>query len=300
MNKYISTKDAVRLTGLSRNEIYALIHNGKLPARKAPKSGWRISPNALFYLGLIKEEPNTIFEEHQSESHIINEVNEADFASHQSNKSNEERVKPKVLPRHATSVKRHSPKSNLIAMSEVYYVEDEEHYTEVFKRMAEVNNSLKIATGDLKNFTITFESDNGEETLRICDFFMSLVERGVHVQVMCMKPFFFYIFTKENCPKLLEHPLFELRYNGHNHMKVFIFDDVCAYIGSANITSAAIGKRKSGKRNHEAGLLLSGESMIQSPLRHFEKAWNDPDVLKHTWKRFVTMARNIEKEKGRR
>ncbi len=39
MNKYISTKDAVRLTGLSTQEIYDLIHEGKLPAHKAPKSG---------------------------------------------------------------------------------------------------------------------------------------------------------------------------------------------------------------------------------------------------------------------
>lgn len=42
-NKYINTKDAVRLTGLTTQEIYDLIHDGKLPAHKAPKSGWRIS-----------------------------------------------------------------------------------------------------------------------------------------------------------------------------------------------------------------------------------------------------------------
>lgn len=47
MNKYISTKEAVRLTGLSTEEIYDLIHEGKLPAHKAPKSGWRISPQDL-------------------------------------------------------------------------------------------------------------------------------------------------------------------------------------------------------------------------------------------------------------
>lgn len=39
INKYISTKEAVRLTGLSTQEIYNLIHSGALPARKAPKSG---------------------------------------------------------------------------------------------------------------------------------------------------------------------------------------------------------------------------------------------------------------------
>jgi len=76
-------------------------------------------------------------------------------------------------------------------------------------------------------------------------------------------------------------------------MKIFVFDDECAYIGSANITSAAIGKRV--KRNHEAGLLVYG-TMTETPLRHFEKVWNDPDNLKHTWKRFSKMAKELEKE----
>lgn len=182
----------------------------------------------------------------------------------------------------------------------ISYVADEEHYTEVFKRMTEVEQSLKIATGDLKNFNVTIESDDGEGKLRLCDFFLSLVERGVHVQVVCMKPFSFYLYTKENCPELLENPLFELRYNGHNHMKLFVFDDECAYIGSANITAAAIGKRASGSRNHEAGMLVWGDDMIEAPLSHFEKVWNDPDILKSTWKRFAKMAKEWEKEmKGR-
>ena len=241
---YISTKEVVRLTGLSTQEVYDLIHNGTLPAHKAPKSGWRISPQDLKELGLIKEDAGPIVEEAQMEDGFL-------------------------------------------------YVADEEHYTEVFRRMTEVKHSLKIATGDLKNFNVTIEGDGGEEKLRLCDFFLSLVERGVQVQVVCMKPFGFYLYAKENCPQLLESALFELRYNGHNHMKVFIFDDECAYIGSANITSAAIGKRENGKRNHEAGMLVWGEKMIQAPLNHFEKAWNDPEILKHTWKRFATKAKEF-------
>ena len=127
------------------------------------------------------------------------------------------------------------------------YVADEEHYTEVFKRMTEVKRSLKIATANLKNFNVTIEADGGEETLRLCDFFLRLVERGVQVQVVCMKPFGFYLYAKENCPQLLENPLFELRYNGRNHMKIFIFDDECAYFGSANITSCGIKDFKDGR-----------------------------------------------------
>jgi len=182
----------------------------------------------------------------------------------------------------------------------VSFVADEEHYTEVFKRMTGVELNLKIATGDLKNFNVTIESDEGEETLRLCDFFLSLVVRGVHVQVVCMKPFGFYLYAKENCPQLLENPLFELRYNERNHMKLFVFDDECVYIGSANITSAAIGKRASGKRNHEAGMLVWGDDMIEAPLCQFDNVWDDPCILKHTWKRFTKKAKEWEKEmKGR-
>ncbi len=251
MNKYISTKDAVRLTGLSTQEIYDLIHEGKLPAHKAPKSGWRILPEDLEELGLIRDKSAPIVEKPQTEGGVA-------------------------------------------------YVADEEHYTEVFKRMAEVKSCLKIATGDLKNFNVTIESEDGEEKLRLCDFFLSLVERGILVQVVCMKPFGFYLYAKENCPQLLESPLFDLRYNGQNHMKLFAFDDECVYIGSANITSAAIGKRASGKRNHEAGMLLWGEDMIEAPLCHFDRVWDDPDILKHTWKRFATKAKEWEKEMKRR
>lgn len=175
------------------------------------------------------------------------------------------------------------------------FVADEEHYTEVFKRMTEVEQSLKIATGDLKNFNVKIDSEDEEETLRLCDFFLSLVERGVQVQVVCMKPFGFYLYAKENCPQLLENPLFELRLNERNHMKLFVFDDECAYIGSANITSAAIGKRANGKRNHEAGMLVWGDEMIEAPLCQFENVWDDPCVLKHTWKRFAKKAKEWEK-----
>ena len=245
-NKYIGTKDAIRLTGLSKQEIYDLIHEGKLPARKAPKSGWRISLLDLEQLGLIRDESSPSFDESDVEN----------CAS---------------------------------------YVADEEHYTQVFKRMTEVKHNLKIATANLKNFNVTIEDEGDEKTLRLCDFFLSLVERGVHVQVVCMKPFGFYLYAKGKCPQLLEHPNFELRYNEHNHMKIFIFDDECAYFGSANITEAAIGKRSSGNRNHEAGLLVSG-SMLKAPMNHFEKSWNDPDILKHTWKRFATEAKKLAKD----
>ena len=48
--KNINTKDIVRMTGLTTNEVYALIHDGKLQAHKAPKSGWRIEEELVFQM----------------------------------------------------------------------------------------------------------------------------------------------------------------------------------------------------------------------------------------------------------
>ena len=75
--KYISTKEAVRLTGLSTEEIYDLIHNNTLPAHKAPKSGWRISPQDLEELGLIMNVSDSIVEEPQTEDSVLYVADEA-------------------------------------------------------------------------------------------------------------------------------------------------------------------------------------------------------------------------------
>lgn len=242
VHKYIGTKDAVRLTGLPTSEIYRLIHEGKLPARKAPKSGWRIPYQALIDKGLIQED--------------VPHVKEV----------------PKVE-------------------EGISFVTDKEHYSIVFRKMTEVKHILRIATANLKNFSVYIESKGKKQQLRLCEFFLSLVERGVHVQVICMKPFAFYNYTMENCPQLLDNPLFELRYKDHCHMKIFIFDDECVYLGSANITKAAIGKHAN---NNEAGMLLCGDDLISAPLNHFAKVWNDPSILKHTWKRFISLAKEAK------
>ena len=39
-----------------------------------------------------------------------------------------------------------------------------------------------------------------------------------------------------------------------------------------------------------------GLDIMKAPLSHFEKVWNDPDILKHTWKRFAAQAKELDKE----
>lgn len=255
--KYINTKDVVRLSGLTTNEVLNLAKTSVLPAHKTRRGHWRYNVDAVEkYFGIKINKP-------------------------------EEETKPT----------KPAAKSLPQIESDITYIEDEEHTTQVFRRMTEVKHSLKIATANLKNFNVLVDGDNGTKKIRLCDFFMSLVKRGVNVQIVCMKPLVFFLYAREHCPQLLENPLFELQLNEQNHMKIFIFDDECAYFGSANITGAAIGKRSVKKRNYEVGVLVWGE-MMEKPFEHFERAWNDLDSIKHTWKRFAAEAKKKRRNKG--
>ena len=104
MNKYISTKDAVRLTGLSTQEIYNLIHSGTLPAHKAPKSGWRISPQDLEELGLIMNVSDSIVEEPQTEDSVLYVADEAPL-SHFEKAWNDPDILKSTCKRFATKAK---------------------------------------------------------------------------------------------------------------------------------------------------------------------------------------------------
>ncbi|MCR5574923.1 MAG: hypothetical protein K6F78_08915 [Bacteroidaceae bacterium] len=255
-SKYIGTTEAAQLTGLSINEILKLLHDCTIPSHRTRRGHYRLLPEDLEKLGLVKSKVEKPFEEELEEVPIMDDVPEEDGFQ---------------------------------------FILDEEHYTIVLPKMAEVRGCLKIATANLENVSVPVEIKGKSKSIKLYALFLSLVERGVHVQVVCMKPFGFYNNARENCPQLLDNPLFELRHNNHNHMKVFIYDDECAYFGSANITSAAVGKRVTKQRNYEEGMLVWGTKMMETPLEHFDKSWNDPCIIKHTWKRFLTEAKKIEK-----
>ena len=257
-NKYIGTKEASQLTGLSVNEILNLLHDGTIPSHQTRRGHYRFLPEDLEKLGLVKS---------KEEEPIVEE----------------ELKKPQIIEAEPED-------------EGFQFIQDEEHYSIILAKMAEVKRSLKIATANLENVSVPVKINGKSKGVKLYSLFLSLVERGVHVKVVAMKPVGFYNKVKENCPLLLENPLFELRKNIHNHMKVIIYDDECAYFGSANITSAAVGKRVTRQRNYEEGMLVWGENMIESPLEHFETSWNDPCYIKHTNKRFIKEAKKFARK----
>lgn len=183
-------------------------------------------------------------------------------------------------------VSEDEPTSQMSLESFTRYIADDEHFSEVFARMNQVMRTLKLTSADLKNFNVYFEKNSKEDPIKFCDFLLILLNRGIKVQIVCMKPFSFYTYCEEHLRELIDHPGLEIRQNDHNHMKVFIYDDECAYIGSANLTGAAIGRRANGSRNHEAGILAQNNDIFQAAMAHFDRVWNDPDTLKSSWHRF--------------
>ena len=170
----------------------------------------------------------------------------------------------------------------------VRYIADIEHYDDVFQRINGVKHSLKLTCANLKNFNV-YLADG--EPIKFSEFLLSLLRRGVQIQIVCMDPFPFYRYVSENLPELFNEPGLELRQNDHVHMKIFIFDDKCAYIGSANLTGAAIGRRNNKQRNYEAGVLVQKNDIFESAVEHFKIVWDAPETLKSTWHRFKKKSR---------
>lgn len=171
----------------------------------------------------------------------------------------------------------------------IRYIKDEEHYSIVFDRMLKVSKSLKITTGDLKHYNVDYIKSGDKVHISLAEFFLDLCNNGIKVQIACMKPKRFYGYMHKNFPELEKHPNFTLRQQSHIHMKVFIFDDEEAYIGSANITDAAMGYRCNEKRprNHEAGILVKGNQIFKDACNHFKEIWNGDGIHKYGYKQYM-------------
>lgn len=133
------------------------------------------------------------------------------------------------------------------------YIIDSEHELFFREQLFSVKKSLYIATCDFKK--VYFE---GEELATILN---RMANNGIKVVVKCMNP--------HGHNKVKQD--FELIICDKCHMKLFIFDEETLYIGSANLTSAAIGRNTESRRayNHEAGILTTDFTLIKQALNHF-------------------------------
>ena len=144
------------------------------------------------------------------------------------------------------------------------YIKDAEHEEVIYEKLHSVQSSLYIATAKFKN--VKFH----ETTL--VSILNEMASKGIKITIICSKLHVkeMYDFEVIVCPR--------------NHMKMFIFDEKYLYIGSANLTPAAIARNnKSSKtNNHEAGILTTDTYIIKQAILHFKNVYhiNDCETCK--------------------
>ena len=57
------------------------------------------------------------------------------------------------------------------------------------------------------------------------------------------------------------------------HFKLLIFDLKQVYIGSANLTGAALGKKGKDNRNFEAGVFTSVDGLVKEAVEQYDFLW---------------------------
>ena len=144
------------------------------------------------------------------------------------------------------------------------YIKDCEHENIVREYLKTVKQSLYIATGDFKIFDF-----DDKDFASILD---EMAKKGKKVIVKCMNP---------HRNDEMKHK-FKLVVCKRNHMKLFIFDEKVVYIGSANLTEAAIGRNEDSQKafNHEAGILTTEPALIKQALLHFEQIGSKEECMK--------------------
>lgn len=149
------------------------------------------------------------------------------------------------------------------------YVRDSEHYEVLYKEIMAVKKSLYIATADFKGVRLYEKS--------MTEILNGLAKRGKDVTVIFMK--------MNNQAQRDQDEENEIAYTHvnclRNHMKLFLFDKKKVYIGSANLTSAAIGNRTGSKKmpNFEAGILTDDPEIVKQALNHFDRVLSE-DICK--------------------
>lgn len=143
------------------------------------------------------------------------------------------------------------------------------HYTRVLTEVVpSARRFLWIATADLKDLHV---AGAGKRFVPFVGVLAGLVASGVEVRLVHAKepgPRFREDFDKH--PELIESDLFERVLCPRMHMKVFIVDGECAYVGSANLTGAGIGSKSDTRRNFEAGWLTADADKVAELMAFFD------------------------------
>lgn len=150
-------------------------------------------------------------------------------------------------------------------------IQNDEHYKFVVEEgILRAEKSIWIATANLKDMQIAM---CGGRFKSIASFLNEQAEAGICVRLLYGgEPSMYF---KKSFEKLKKHKNFLLKRCQRNHFKTVIIDGKYMYLGSANLTGAGIGFKKSNRRNFEMGIITSDFNEIDKVQSLFNLIWED-------------------------
>ena len=251
IKKYINTTEAAELAGRPYNEILNLAKTGVLPSHKTHRGHYRLNVDAVEkYFGIQINKPAEM----------------------------EEKPAPKVQPRYAGGVVRHTPEVKHIKSVGTLLVTNEDHYQVVIDKICAAKSSIKLMTANFKRFKLKPTDRQGinyNDGTPFIKYLMAKAVQGVSVQIICSRPSpSFTEEWKEYYRQMGKPELFDYKFCERNHAKVVIIDDTICYVGSANVTPAGLGQGIFTPGNFEAGILTEESTIVSSVKELFTKIWN--------------------------
>ena len=148
-------------------------------------------------------------------------------------------------------------------------IQNDEHYKLVVEEgIQTARKSIWISTANLKDMQLAMCAGRFQS---IAEHLNDRGKAGVEVRLLYGgEP---SIHFKDSMGSIKRHRNFILKKCIRNHFKAVIIDGSYMYLGSANLTGAGIGYKKSDRRNFEMGIITQDAGEIDKVASLFNLLW---------------------------
>jgi len=148
------------------------------------------------------------------------------------------------------------------------YIRDKQHYDRVLKASFSARETLWIGTADLKDLHVNYRGS----FVPYLHVLSERLKKGTAVRLIHAKePGKNFRRDFDKYPALQKQ--LERMLCPRVHFKLIIIDMQTVYIGSANLTGAAMGAKSPDKRNFEAGIFTDEPEIIEAASSQFDEVW---------------------------
>lgn len=157
---------------------------------------------------------------------------------------------------------------------------DREHYEQVIGAVLGAEQSVWIATANLKELMVEDprlvpgrRRGRRGNYRSVLEVFAELVQSGVELRILHASPPSRPFRKSFDGQASLVSGGMEMRACPRVHLKTVVVDARLVYLGSANWTGAGLGARGDGRRNFEMGILTSDEQTIDQVQERYDYIW---------------------------